>query len=284
MRRRLLALARPGLSFRLRVTLLATAAVAVAVVAASGVVYVVVRHQLLGEVDTEPRQPRPRLRPAARGRYGSGIVPLGPRASLGGPPTYLQVIGSRRRRGRGRAARPRPGRAARRGERPPVLLGGNGPGRPRPRLLGADRRRASRVQVARPLDEVDHTLHRIGLYLIFIGLGGVGHRRARSGCSSATATLRPVGQLTGVAEEVTATRDLVAADRRRVAGRARPAGLRVQRDARRARLLGEGPAAARRRRLARAAHAARQPAHQHRGARRRQAAAACRAAASCSPT
>src|SRR5206468_4338321 len=44
--------ARWPMSFRLRVTLLATAAVAIAVVAASAVVYVVVRHQLLGEVDS----------------------------------------------------------------------------------------------------------------------------------------------------------------------------------------------------------------------------------------
>ena len=30
------------------------------------------------------------------------------------------------------------------------------------------------VQVARPLDEVDHTLHRLGLYLLISALGGVG--------------------------------------------------------------------------------------------------------------
>ena len=41
-----------GLSFRLRVALLAGAALAIAVVAASGIVYVVVRHQLLGEIDS----------------------------------------------------------------------------------------------------------------------------------------------------------------------------------------------------------------------------------------
>ena len=40
------------MSFRLRVTLLAAAAVAAAVAASAAVVYVVVRHQLLGEVDS----------------------------------------------------------------------------------------------------------------------------------------------------------------------------------------------------------------------------------------
>src|SRR3989442_9869903 len=82
------------MSFRLRVTLLATAAVAVAVVAASGVVYVVVRHQLLGEVDTSlVNRARDFVQRPGPGP-GLGIVPLGPRASLGGPPTYLQVIRS----------------------------------------------------------------------------------------------------------------------------------------------------------------------------------------------
>src|SRR5439155_27142191 len=82
------------MSFRLRVTLLATAAVAIAVVAASGVVYVVVRHQLLGEVDTSLvdrardfiNHPGPGPAP--------GYVQLGPQASFGGPPTLLQVIRS----------------------------------------------------------------------------------------------------------------------------------------------------------------------------------------------
>jgi hypothetical protein len=80
------------MSFRLRVTLLATAAVAVAVVAASAVVYVVVRHQLLGDVDSSLAD---RARDVVRHPGpGFGIVPVGPRASLGGPPTYVQVIGS----------------------------------------------------------------------------------------------------------------------------------------------------------------------------------------------
>ena len=63
------------------------------------------------------------------------------------------------------------------------------------------------LQVARPLDEVDHTLHRIGLYLLFIGLGGIGLASAL-GLLVGQATLRPVGRLTQVAEEVTETRDL----------------------------------------------------------------------------
>ncbi len=63
------------------------------------------------------------------------------------------------------------------------------------------------LQVARPLDEVDRTLHRMGIYLLIIGLGGIGIASAL-GLLVAQATLRPVGQLTEVAEEVTETRDL----------------------------------------------------------------------------
>ncbi len=192
------------MSFRLRVTLLATAAVAIAVVAASGVVYIVVRHQLLGEVDSSlvdrarefARRPGP----------GIGVVPLGPRSNLGGPPTYLQVVQSD---GQG-AAVALPGI-----ERAEALAAGGGrpffsDGRVQDvhvRVYSAQVADGLALQVARPLDEVDRTLHRLRLYLLFIGLGGVG-LASGLGLLVARATLRPVGRLTGVAEEVTATRDL----------------------------------------------------------------------------
>ena len=192
------------MSFRLRVTLLATAAVAIAVVAASGVVYIVVRHQLLGEVDSSlvdrahefARRPGP----------GIGVVPLGPRSNLGGPPTYLQVVQSD---GQG-AAVALPGI-----ERAEALAASGGrpffsDGRVQDvhvRVYSAQVVDGLALQVARPLDEVDRTLHRLRLYLLFIGLGGVG-LASGLGLLVARATLRPVGRLTGIAEEVTATRDL----------------------------------------------------------------------------
>jgi two-component system sensor histidine kinase MprB len=196
------------MSFRLRVTLLATAAVAIAVVAASGVVYVVVRHQLLGEVDSSlvnrardiVEHPGPGPGP------GIGIVPPGPRASLGGPPTYLQVI---RSDGEGAAVK-LPGvkeaeAIAESGGRG-FFSDGHVQG-VHVRVYSAQVADGLALQVARPLDEVDHTLHRIGLYLLFIGLGGIGIASAL-GLLVGQATLRPVGQLTSVAEEVTETRDL----------------------------------------------------------------------------
>jgi two-component system sensor histidine kinase MprB len=192
------------MSFRLRVTLLATAAVAIAVVAASGVVYVVVRHQLLGEVD---RSLINRARDFAN-HPGPvpGIVPLGPRASLGGPPTYLQVVAAD---GSG-AAVELPGI-----ERAEEIALKNGTpffsdGRVQGvhvRVYSASVGHGLALQLARPLVEVDHTLHRLGLYLLFIGVGGIGIASAL-GLVVGQATLRPVGQLTEVAEEVAETRDL----------------------------------------------------------------------------
>jgi two-component system, OmpR family, sensor histidine kinase MprB len=194
------------MSFRLRVTLLATVAVAVAVVAASGVVYVVVRHQLLGEVDSSlVNRARDFVQHPGPGP-GIGIVPIGPRASLGGPPTYLQVI---RSDGEGAAVK-LPGV-----EQAEQLAGNGGRGffsdghvqDVHVRVYSARVADGLALQVARPLDEVDHTLHRIGLYLLFIGLGGIGIASGL-GLLVGQATLRPVGHLTEVAEEVAETRDL----------------------------------------------------------------------------
>jgi two-component system sensor histidine kinase MprB len=195
------------MSFRLRVALLAGAAVAIAVVAASGVVYVVVRHQLLTDVDSSlvnrardfVHHPGPGPGPEF------GIIPLGPRAPLGGSPTVLQAIGPK---GEGAAFRlPGLDRAER--------LAGDG-GRPffseghvgdvHVRVYSAPVARGVAVQVVRSLGEVDHTLHRMGLYLLFIGLAGIAIATAL-GLLVAQVTLRPVRQLTSVAEEVTETRD-----------------------------------------------------------------------------
>jgi two-component system sensor histidine kinase MprB len=200
------------MSFRLRVTLLATAAVALAVAAASGVVYVVVRHQLFGEVDQSlVNRARDFVEHPGAGPGQFGIVPFGPRQSLGGPPTYLQVVGPS---GQG-AAVTLPGqkdaeRLAGSGGRGFFSEGhveGAQDGDVHVRVYSVQVADGAAVQVARPLDEVDRTLHRVGLYLIFIGLGGIALAGAL-GLLVSQQTLRPVGQLTSVAEEVTETRDL----------------------------------------------------------------------------
>jgi two-component system, OmpR family, sensor histidine kinase MprB len=192
-------------SFRLRVALLAGTAVAIAVAGASAVVYVVVRHQLLGEIDSSlVNRARDFVRHPGPGP-GPGIVTLGPRQAFGSPNTFLQVITSEG----GGAYFKLPGL-----DRAKELAAAGG----RPFFSEGEVRdvhvRVYSVQLAdglaleafRPLDEIDRTLHRIGIYLLFIGLAGIGIATVL-GLLVAHATLRPVGQLTSVAEEVTETRD-----------------------------------------------------------------------------
>jgi two-component system sensor histidine kinase MprB len=201
-------------SFRLRVTLLAAVAVAAAVAGSAAVVYVVVRHQLLGEVDSSlVSRARSFVEHPPPG-FEVGYVQLGPQASLGGPPTYLQVIDST---GQG-AALALPGldhakRLASTGGKP-FFTDGNasiatrtGSESAHVRVYATQVGDGFAIQVARSLAEVDHTLHRLGLYMLFIGLVGVGIAGGL-GLVVATAALRPVRNLTSVAEEVTATRDL----------------------------------------------------------------------------
>jgi two-component system sensor histidine kinase MprB len=195
-------------SFRLRVTLLAAAAVAIAVAASAAVVYVVVRHQLLGEVDKSlvSRARQFVEHPGPGPGYAPGYVRLGPQASVSGPPTVLQVITST---GEGAAlALPGLDRAkelAAEGGRPFYTNGTVED--THVRVYTAQIGTNLAVQVARPLGEIDHTLNRLGLYMLFIGLTGVAIAGGL-GLLVATAALRPVSNLTSVAEEVTRTRDL----------------------------------------------------------------------------
>jgi two-component system sensor histidine kinase MprB len=63
------------------------------------------------------------------------------------------------------------------------------------------------LQIARPLTEVNHTLHRITFFLIVIALGGIAVA-AGLGLAVSQAALRPVRRLTDTAENVTETGDL----------------------------------------------------------------------------
>jgi two-component system sensor histidine kinase MprB len=82
----------------------------------------------------------------------------------------------------------------------------SGKRRAHPGVHAADRARARRPDLTAAGGGRPHAApHR--LYLLYHRLGGVAIA-ARSACSSARRALRPVGQLTEVAEEVAATRDL----------------------------------------------------------------------------
>ena len=127
---------------------------------------------------------------------------------------------------------------------------------------------------------VDHELARIRLWLFLIALGGIGVASV-AGFLVARTTLAPVRELSETAERVRTTRDLT--QRIDVGGkrRAEPAGGDLQRDARVARCGGAAPAPARSGCLARAADAADEPAHEHRGARARAASSLPTIASNC---
>jgi two-component system sensor histidine kinase MprB len=200
-------------SFRARLTLVAAAAVALAVVLASVVVWLVVRNQLYRELDnrlkvraaeiTAPPGPHPER------SYGAGRVFLDvPGTFLGfdyvqavyadGPP--LLALGETR-------ALPIDARARR-------AAAGEGHAYFSTTHLGGTKMRVLTVpgtlfaiQIARPLDEVDHTMHRITLFLLLIAAGGIAVA-AGLGLLVSRAALSPVRRLTTATETVTATGDL----------------------------------------------------------------------------
>ena len=200
------------MSFRARLTLVAAAAVALAVVLASVVVWLVVRNQLYREVDS-------RLKTRAVELVNSGLHPeTGPDENIYLDASqgtllgldYVQVVwlGGRRLRPYGQTEPiPVDARtfAAAKGRKHPYFtdthVGGT-----KVRLLTVPGPGFA-LQIARPLDEVDHTMHRITLFLLLIAAGGIGVAVAL-GLLVSRAALAPVRRLTTATETVTATGDL----------------------------------------------------------------------------
>jgi len=77
------------MSFRARLTLVAAGAVAVAVVLASAITYVVVRGELRGQVDNSLRSRAAAISP---GSIGSAFFSDIPNPELGDAPGYLQLV------------------------------------------------------------------------------------------------------------------------------------------------------------------------------------------------
>jgi two-component system sensor histidine kinase MprB len=204
-------------SFRLRQTLATALAVAAAVVVASALVYVLVRGQLRGQVDdalreraafvtheplgvqTDPRTGELLLRVPGR---GPGLEPGG---------VFVQAVNTE-----GDIARSDPDQvafpvseetlAAARGEREQFFSDATVDGT-HVRMLTLPLGQGFALQLVRPLEEVDQTLHQIGLVMIFIALGGIGVA-AVLGALVAKTALAPVRRLTREAEVVSETQDL----------------------------------------------------------------------------
>ena len=196
------------MSFRARLTLVAAAAVALAVVVSSFVVYFVVRNQLLATVDNSLRTTAAQL---ARTpvhdfkHFGS------PSSELGGAPGYPQLVGDDGEVGLPEGATVRLPvndkiiAVAREGKG--TYLGDARVNNTHVRMLAFPYFPGVAVQIARPLTEVDHSLGRIKNLLILIAGGGIAFAAAL-GLAVSRAALAPVRRLTTATENVTETGDL----------------------------------------------------------------------------
>jgi two-component system sensor histidine kinase MprB len=199
-------------SFRARLTLVAAAAVALVVVLASAVVYIVVRNQLRGTVDSALRDRAADVsHEPIRAFKAGGKAFLAPGPELGGAPGYFQLLESD-----GTTVRP-PGETV---ELPvsdralSVAKGDAGGFLSDTHVSGVHLRVITvaytpgfAVQIARPLTEVDHSLGRIRFFLILIAAGGIAVA-AVVGLAVTRAALAPVKRLTEASERVTETGDL----------------------------------------------------------------------------
>ena len=196
------------MSFRTRLALVAAVAVALAVVVASVVVFVVVRNQLRGQVDATLRARATQIRngPPLRVEDGYLEIPGGPlgsatfeqavtanghvyptRGEHGSLPVTHDTIEATHEVGEEHLSDTHI--AA--GDIRVLTISGNG----------------IAIQIGRNLSELDHTLHRITVYLLLIALGGI-LVAAALGLAVARAALAPVRRLTETAENVTETGDL----------------------------------------------------------------------------
>ncbi len=201
------------MTFRFRIAISAAAAVALTVVLASILVYVVARGQLREPVDAalEARAAEISGQPLGVVQSHDGDAYLAVRPEFGEARGYLQLVRSdgsvlvpprqdvQLPVGDGvRAMASKGGHSFWEdvdvdGTHTRVLTFAYGPG--------------AAVQVARPLTEVDQSLHRIGFFLVLIAVAGV-FIAAGLGLVVARAALVPVQRLTSTVERVSETKDL----------------------------------------------------------------------------
>jgi two-component system sensor histidine kinase MprB len=205
------------MSFRARLTLAATAAVAVAVVLASALVYVLVSDRLHSEIDASLRDRAARLTEEPRDR--GGIFGSVPPAILGGARGFYQYVDSQGNVGLppfevGQRPLPvdanvRHVAAGKKGQflNDKTVRGVHVRVLTVPATLFTNPPTPIAVQIALPLTETDSTVNRLGWILFFVALGGVGTAFIL-GLIVARAALAPVRRLTAATEGITETRDL----------------------------------------------------------------------------
>ena len=196
------------MSFRARLALVAAAAVALAIIAASFVIYFVVRGQLLKTVDDSLRTTAAQVAQTPVHDFQHFEAPA---SQLGGAPGYPQIV-----RADGRVFLP-PGQklALPAGKKVTgVAKGATGTFLADAHVNGTHVRVITfpyapgfAVEVARPLTEVDHSLGRIKSLLVLIAGAGIAIAAAL-GLAVSRAALAPVRRLTAATETVTETGDL----------------------------------------------------------------------------
>ena len=195
------------MSFRTRLTVASAAAVALAILAASTIAYVLVRAELRGNVDTVLRERAQQVLLPERGPLSEfGFEePL-----FGGPSGYAQLVtadGEAIRRPSAKVPLPTEGAVeVAQGVRAEFFEDATVRGT-HLRILTTLIAPELAAQVALPLDDIDRTLRRVAIFLGLVSAGGIG-LAALAGLLVARTALAPVRRMTETAEHVSATRDL----------------------------------------------------------------------------
>jgi two-component system, OmpR family, sensor histidine kinase MprB len=205
-------------SLRARLTLAVALAVAAAVAIACGVVYVIVRGDLRGQVDLTLRNRAEAAHAAFNGPHGGLIRGPGggffarlPSLGEGGGDTLVQLVqanGDILRAPYSPIAIPvdRQTKLVAGGNRD-AYLADSTVGGVHVRVLTAPLGQGLAVQVLRPLQEVDHTLSRLALWMTLVAASGIALAVA-AGAVVSRAALAPVRRLGNATEEVARTHDL----------------------------------------------------------------------------
>jgi two-component system sensor histidine kinase MprB len=201
-------------SFRRRVALLAGTAVAVAIVLASGLAYVMVRAQLREQVDRSLVERAGQFDEILGRAFGGGPPGFGPGGRppprRGGLDSFEQLLdsGGRPFSRISDDALPIGARdvAVAAGEREATIVDATRAGR-RIRLLTAPVAGGGAIQVGRSLAEVDDVLRRLRLVFALVGAGGIAAAAVLGRFVAGRAT-GPLRRLTETAEHVAATQDL----------------------------------------------------------------------------
>ena len=195
------------MTFRTRLALASAVAVAAAIAVASLTAYALVRSQLRASIDDALRERADKVivkedRPLTEFEIAQPL--------LGGAGGYAQLVlanGEVIRRPDAEIELPKTGGSS-------VAIGAREPffsdatvQDTHVRILTEQLTPGIAVQIARPLDEVDHTLDRLAAFLTAVSAGGIAFA-AFLGLMISRAAVAPVRRLTDTAERVSATRDL----------------------------------------------------------------------------